>query len=261
MAQTVPDRYRLNYEVLFSTCIIKSSKYATIDKTVDKIFANKNRYEEVAKDQSIPWYVIGIIHNMECSLSFKKHLHNGDPLSARTVQVPAGRPKTGNPPFTWEASAKDALTYDGVNVWGNWTVSGMLYKLERYNGLGYYDRGINSPYLWSFSNHYTKGKYVADGHYDPNAVSDQIGAAVLLRRMLERQMIVLPDGTSLDQVKALGESDGIYSPNNYIDKGEMLQILLNGIGAILRIDGKPGEKTSNQYYNITGKYLKGDPRR
>lgn len=261
MAQSVPDRYRLNYEVLFSTCVIRPSKYTVIDRTIDKIFANKSRYETVAKDLSIPWYVIGIIHNMECSLNFTKHLHNGDPLSARTVQVPAGRPRTGNPPFTWEVSAKDALTYDNINTWGNWTISGILYKLEGYNGFGYYYHQINSPYLWSFSNHYSKGKYVADGHYDPNAVSGQIGAAVLLRRMLERQLIVLPNGTSLDQVKTLGESSGIYSPTVFIEKGEMLQILLNGIGAILKIDGKPGPKTSNEYKRITGKFLKGDPRR
>jgi len=39
--------------------------------------------------------------------SFKLHLHNGDPLTARTVNVPKGRPKTGQPPFAWGISAKD----------------------------------------------------------------------------------------------------------------------------------------------------------
>jgi lysozyme family protein len=28
-----------------------------------------------------------------------------------------------------------------------------------------------------------KGKYVADGHYDPNAVDHQLGCAALLNRM------------------------------------------------------------------------------
>jgi len=42
---------------------------------------------------------------------------------------------------------------------------------------------VKSPYLWSFSNHYLKGKYVADGKWDPNAVSQQAGAMVILRRL------------------------------------------------------------------------------
>ncbi|MDQ3815011.1 MAG: hypothetical protein M3347_13810, partial [Armatimonadota bacterium] len=36
--------------------------------------------------------------------------------------------------------------------------------------------------------HYTKGKFVADGVFDPNAVSKQCGAAVLLRRMIDREI-------------------------------------------------------------------------
>ncbi len=97
---------------------------------------------------------------MEASQNFTRHLHNGDPLTARTRQVPAGRPRTGNPPFTWEASATDALTLDGFNSWTDWTVAGALFKLERFNGSGYrlYHPQVKSPYLWSFSNHYTEGQ-------------------------------------------------------------------------------------------------------
>jgi peptidoglycan hydrolase-like protein with peptidoglycan-binding domain len=42
---------------------------------------------------------------------------------------------------------------------------------------------VPSPYLWSFSNHYTRGKYVADGRFSPTAVSQQVGAAVLLKQL------------------------------------------------------------------------------
>ncbi|MBL7799161.1 MAG: hypothetical protein JNL95_00430 [Chitinophagales bacterium] len=260
MPNNVPEKYRSNYETLFATCLIKPSKYPEIDRTLDKIVANKARYQNIGDASNVPWYMVGLIHSLECNLNFNKHLHNGDPLTARTVQVPKGYPKTGTPPFTFEASAKDALSIEGLNKWGNWTIAGLLYKLEAYNGFGYYGKGINSPYLWSYSNHYIKGKYVADGKYDPNAVSLQCGVAVLLRRLRERQLIVLPDGNSLEQIKALGEKQGIMS-NVFSDEGEALQILLNGVGAVLRVDGKPGQLTSNEYKNITGKYLKGDPRR
>jgi hypothetical protein len=37
--------------------------------------------------------------------------------------------------------------------------------------------------VWSFSNHYEKGKYVADGKYDPEAVSQQCGTAVIAQTL------------------------------------------------------------------------------
>jgi lysozyme family protein len=69
--------------------------------------------------------VVAVIHQMECSGDFTKHLHNGDTLKARTVQVPTGRPLTGKPPFTWEQSATDALTMLGINKWQDWTIAGI----------------------------------------------------------------------------------------------------------------------------------------
>jgi hypothetical protein len=125
---------------------------------------------------------------MECNFSFKHHLHNGDPLTGYTVHVPANRPKVGHaPPFTFEESAVDAIKlmkYDQVT---NWSLSFILLKLEGYNGFGYNRKGIHTPYLWSYSNHYTKGKYVKDGVYDANAVSSQLGAAVILKRMEDQR--------------------------------------------------------------------------
>jgi lysozyme family protein len=55
--------------------------------------------------------------------------------------------------------------------------------LEQYNGLGYAAMGIPPPYLWASTNQYSHGKYIADGHFDPNAIDHQIGCAALLGRM------------------------------------------------------------------------------
>ena len=132
----------------------------------------------------MPWWVVGILHSMECGLSFHQHLHNGDPLSARTVQVPAGRPKTGTPPFTWEASALDALRCDGLDQVTDWSPGHALMAFENYNGTGYRRRGVPSPYLWSFTDQYRCGKYTTDGRYDAQAVSRQCGCAALLKLLL-----------------------------------------------------------------------------
>lgn len=58
----------------------------------------------------MPWYFIAAVHLRESSFQVDRHLHNGDPLTGRTVQVPAGRPPVGDPPHTFEQSASDALT-------------------------------------------------------------------------------------------------------------------------------------------------------
>src|SRR5713101_923542 len=178
---------RAQYQELFDSCEVRPEHAHSAHALVTQIAANQSRYTEVGTPLIIPWYVIGVIHCMEGSLNFGTHLHNGDPLNARTVHVPAGRPPTGQPPFTWEESALDALKFDHLADWRDWSIPGILYRLEEYNGFGYRTRHpeILTPYLWSFSNHYESGKYVADGRFAPTAVSDQCGAAVLLRNMAE----------------------------------------------------------------------------
>ena len=50
--------------------------------------------------------------------------------------------------------------------------------------MGYRKRSVATPYLWSFTNHYDKGKFVADGKYDAEAISKQVGAAILLKELM-----------------------------------------------------------------------------
>jgi lysozyme family protein len=180
---TLTKAQRQHYNLLYQSLLIRPTRRTAVDQMVRRVTANKARYQKVAKALGMPWYVVGIIHSLEAGGDFTKHLHNGDPLTARTTHVPAGRPKNGRPPFSWEQSAIDALSR--FRGWKDWSVPGTLYQLEGYNGFGYRDHHPNvpSPYLWSFSNHYTKGKYVGDGKFSTTAVSQQVGAAVLLKRL------------------------------------------------------------------------------
>lgn len=174
---------RGEYSQLFDSCRIRPERGDEVESLVKQLLNNQPRYEKVAEALGIPWSFIAVIHNMESSQSFHKHLHNGDPLTARTVQEPPARPKSGSPPFTWEQSAADALQLKRLGADTDWSLAGTLYQLERYNGFGYrlYHPHVLSPYLWGFSNHYSSGKYVADGTWSDSAVSKQCGAAVLLR--------------------------------------------------------------------------------
>lgn len=153
-----------------------------------RIAANQDRYVQAGLELDIPWRWVAIIHQMESDGRFDRHLHNGDPLTARTVHVPTGRPARGRPPFTWMASAVDALTLKNLDQERDWSIPRQLWHFESWNGWGYRRRNRPpSPYLWAGSNHERPGKFVADGTYDRTAVSRQVGAAVLLRMLLDQQ--------------------------------------------------------------------------
>jgi lysozyme family protein len=245
------------YQHLFDTCLIKPAKYAAVDAVIKRMSQGRDRYETVSKLTGVPWFFTAIIHTLEGGGKFTTHLHNGDPLSARTVQVPSGRPKTGKPPFKWEDSACDALQLRKLDKVTDWSVPEILFQLEGYNGFGYRVKGINSPYLWSYSNHYSKGKYTSDGHYDPNAVSKQIGAAVILRRSAEQQLAVVGHLDRISKIRSMGGTV-VFNLKKYSLQAKELQTALNAIGQPLRVDGFAGRNTSDAYFRVTGSYLKGD---
>ena len=244
------------YASLYNDCEIKPDKFSKVDAIVDGVIADKARYEAVAGQLDIPWYFIAAIHNLESSRRFTRHLHNGDSLSARTRHVPAGRPAQGTPPFSWEESAQDALQLRDLHKNNDWSLPRLLYELEGYNGWGYrqYHSHVLSPYLWGYSNHYDQGKYVADGRWSDTAVSNQCGGAVLIRRLEERGLISI--GKPAGQKVPFFQHSDKQQP-----RADDLQRFLNTFADThLRVDGKPGNKTSDAVARIFGHRLHKDPR-
>jgi lysozyme family protein len=160
-----------------------------------KLVAAKSRYQVVEKRTGVPWFIIAVIHERECSQSWTGSLAQGDPWNKPSVHVPANR----GPFKSWEDAAVDALVncapFAAKNT--DWSAGGSLTMLERYNGLGYasgpVERHANgsvthyppqpSPYVWAGTSAYAKGKYVRDGEFDPNVVDQQLGCAGLILAM------------------------------------------------------------------------------
>jgi len=142
----------------------------------------KDRYVAVAARTGVPWFIIAVIHERECSQSWTGSLAQGDPFIKKSVHVPAGR----GPFASWEDAAVDALVncapYAARNK--DWSAGGALTLLEQYNGLGYASRGRSSPYVWAGTDQYVSGKYVRDGVYDANVVDRQLGCAGLILAMM-----------------------------------------------------------------------------
>ena len=177
------------YQQMWDNMVINDEK--AIEAASKRILEHKETYQEVVLDTPLSWQFVGVIHYRESNLDFTTHLHNGDSLKSRTKNVPAGRPFDGKPPFTWQESAKDALfTLKKLDTYDNWDLPHILYQLECFNGLGYKKSHseVNSPYLWSGTNYYEKGKYASDGKFDSELVDKQIGTVPLFKFLTDKTL-------------------------------------------------------------------------
>ncbi len=170
----------MDYFVLYQQMVVNPVVQIQAAEIARSIRAEP-RYKVVERSTGVSADLIGVLHYMESGRNFNTHLHNGDSLSRRTVNVPAGRPRIGKPPFSWVDSAIDALEYDRVTTSHN--KGDQCEAAVFFNGKGYERRGIVSPYGFSGTNLYSRGKFVRDGVFNPTAVSKQVGACVILREL------------------------------------------------------------------------------
>lgn len=195
---TVPNRPLTQRETWWRDIAPRPEHVFRVDKMASLYAANQKRYQEVsdARAPGCPAPIVFIFHMRESTCDFGKHLHEGSSLKARTKWVPIGRPKTGNPPFTFLESAIDALyvikSYQSVDKW--YRIDTMIDWIERYNGLGYrtYHPATPSPYVVGGSNQQRPGKYVADGKFDKAVMDRQLGCLVVLKEIERRGLWTAP---------------------------------------------------------------------
>jgi len=247
------------YKDLWETMENLPDTTRAIQYSAIQVIENKDRYIAVQDyfNGEIPWFVIGIIHLMEADGNFRLNLHNGEQYDQETTLVPKGR----GPFNSWEESAYDALNIKKDLFPENWDIGNIAAFFERYNGMGYMYNGVNSPYLWSFSNQGVgTGKYIYDGTYDPDAVSKQVGAMVILKEMTNQNEVTIAD-----------KEEYSYSPFLYYkcEDKSLARVYQNALNQMmyqlnekdrLVVDGLPGLKTSSMALYLFGHYLKGDPR-
>lgn len=160
-------------------CSVPQANGPAFAKVADRIKANKAVYDRIEAATGVPWWFTGIVHYRESNLNMSRSLAQGDPWNQVSTHVPKGR----GPFKSFEEAAIDALTkcapYAAKNK--DWSAAGALTMFEKYNGLGYANKGIPSPYVWAGTNQYVSGKYVADGVFDANTVDKQLGCAGILK--------------------------------------------------------------------------------
>ena len=183
------------YEKLFASCKIRSSWLDRIAKVAEYIVNMASQYNAIEAQTTVPWWFVGIIHYREANFR-EAHLHNGDPLTGRTIRVPQGRPIA--PPangmvYTFVESAVDGLCMMKYDKAKDRSMAAWLWRFEMWDGFDYASKGLNSEYLWNGTNHFgsgaNQGKFVAEGQFDPFAKSDQVGAAAIVWYLLYKGII------------------------------------------------------------------------
>ena len=164
-------------EVTSTSAAAKAAKY---------IVDHRDQYEEAARGigHEEIWPLVGAIHWRESGGDFGGVLHNGQHIigtNQKTTIVPKGR----GPFATWQEAASDALKLQGWDKIDDWPIERWLYEAEIFNGLGYFSKGVNSPYVWAGTSLQQRGKYVSDGTYSAGTWDQQLGVAAILKAVFD----------------------------------------------------------------------------
>lgn len=168
------------------------------NKTALRLLGNRHRYQPVASKTGIPLIWIAASFEREASSDFRRSPAQGDFWNVVSTHVPKGR----GPFPDWVSAALDAYALNGLDKIGagNWTWELCCFYGETFNGFGYRDyHQMPSPYLWGGTSVQKRGKYTADGHFDPTKFDTQLGIIPIMKRMvamdptLEIGQVVVPD--------------------------------------------------------------------
>lgn len=133
-----------------------------------RVYLNQPVYERVTKDTKIDARIVGALHAMEADCDLRRRLEDGTEL---------------NNGEDWVEEAIKTINFDIKKFkFPPSNLTEYLLFIEAHNGRGYRGK-IFSPYLFSGTQFYTKGKYDRDGHYDPELVSKQVGAIPILKML------------------------------------------------------------------------------
>lgn len=185
------------YAEQWDTMIINASRKNEVELASRYAIDHKTIYRVIEEETGVPWPMVACDHRRESDRQdslgnplFNTYLGNGQVLWQKTTIEPIGRG-----PFIRQsdagrdknmlmaafiAGAKDAYHIDKIDTVKDWRLEKILYYCELFNGTGYDNRGLPSPYLWGGTNIQKPGKYIADHKFNAQAMDKQLGVASIL---------------------------------------------------------------------------------
>jgi lysozyme family protein len=145
--------------------------------------ANEAHYQDLANQSGVPAPLIAALHWRESDGgSFDVYLDNGQKLGTPTTIVPKGISyKKGQfDQAAVQALKRQATCQKALGMTKDTTDrSKIAAYAESWNGLGYADHGMASPYVYAGTNQYTSGLYTSDGVLSPTTVDNRPGVMPL----------------------------------------------------------------------------------
>ena len=205
LSNLMKDVYRSNAERTSNMMVgLTEGQQYDVNKFLENWNKNKARYEAVSQATNMPPALIAALHWRESTGDFSTYLHQGDPLGKPAVHVPTNIPVF----YEWEDAAIHALNMRyNKNLQESMEITAdtrnptpLASFAEAYNGLGYHTRGVASPYVYSGTDQYSSGKYVADGQYSSRAVDGQLGVMTLMGAAggLDTEQDMSPQAITMD---------------------------------------------------------------
>lgn len=237
------------YSTLLGAMVINADQETELTARAKVILARANAedFASVIAATGVPklWAIASF--ERESSSDYADSPAQGDPWNRVSVNVPRGI----GPYSSWAQAAIAAYRIDHLDQVGagNWTWARACYEGELFNGFGPRDHGKHTGYLWSWSNIYSGGKYIADDDWSASAIDQQCGMVPMMAALLR-----LDPSLALADVLPIGASSSMFpaapapAPAG-LDGGAIgvkaLQAKLNALGAHLTVDGNYGRMTAN----------------
>lgn len=157
----------------------KITNSAAARKQAQRLLVNKDRFLSVQQMTGVPAIWLMPVFYRE-NPSFDAYFGNGDPIDRPTTDVPAGR----GPFATWEDGVVDSLTIDHIIAVQSWSWTRACYQWESWNGFGPRLHGRSTGYVWSWTDQYHGGKYVADGVWSRGTWDQQGGCFAIAKAIV-----------------------------------------------------------------------------
>ena len=168
------------YKAMFNSAAINAYR-GELDVLVNRIVKNMQTFKDGVAGTNIPWDWIAVTMTQENSVDMSKQILNGQAFNRVTTIVPKGL----GPWVSWVRSTIFAIQWKKLDKITDWSIENQCQLWEKWNGMGYFKRGLRSPYVWAGTNLQQAGLYVSDGRFDSNKWKSRPGCVAVHLRLKE----------------------------------------------------------------------------
>jgi lysozyme family protein len=174
---------------LWSRARIRPECEHALEATGQRLLHGNAVYQRIFDATGVPVAGLMALAEREMTGNLHCYLGNGQRLAKRTTIVPVGRGPFPDTIDGFIAGALDALHLDGLDQVAKtaegWSLPRFAYESELWNGFGYRQHRIPSPYVFGGTMVQKPGKFVRDHVYSSTTMDPQLGTIAIVQKLFE----------------------------------------------------------------------------